>query len=106
MEKLESQWKVEYNYIIAMAVYLIRMSVLFIFYWLFKISRNAQQIRTTVMLTLIVPTPRDHSTAHVTMVTSEMESPVMVPLLLLSLEAASMSLAFNSSMHFYIFRCK
>ena len=36
------------------------------------------QILTTVMLMLTVPTRKDHSTAHVTMVTQEKESRVLV----------------------------
>ncbi len=43
-----------------------------------KISRNVPPMLTTVTLTPTVPTPKDHSTAHVTMVTLEMESRVMV----------------------------
>lgn len=40
----------------------------------FQISRNVPQIRITVMLTRTAPTPKEHSSARVTMVTLEMES--------------------------------
>ena len=43
---------------------------------------NAPHILTTVTLTPTVPTPKDHSTARVTMVTRVMESRAMVSILL------------------------
>ena len=60
----------------------------------FKISRSAPQTPTTVMLMLNVPTPRARSIAPVTMVTQEMESHVMVPLLTLAITVVARMFVF------------